>query len=553
MPIPTAQERIGMRIAGKYRLDRILGEGGFGVVFAGVHEWTGRPIAAKVLDYSFASKEEYVKRFLQEARVAAKLSHPNVVDVLDMGRDEDGTVYLVLELLRGQDLAAVLQRRPVLSPERVASYLVPVMDALAEAHRNGIVHRDLKPANIFLSKDRHGRVVPKLLDFGIAKVVDEGLFKTRTGQIYGTPHYMSPEQAAGAADLGPRADVWAMGVVLFRCLSGKLPYADDQDKTPLLLRVLSKAPPSLRALAPDQPEAIVRVVDKALCHEEAGRYPDMTALMTDFVAALRGLCIFPPHLEALVQRAAGTGAFNDTTADDDLDAAAPDEPATPSDLFGGELDDEVDVDADPSDAAISTVQPRARASSAPSDPDADTKARGAAAQAPSTGFKVGPRFFVAAGLLGALFGGLAVYAVWPSADEGSVDEDGIRVTEFPTSGDTQAMNGTAVVEHEVTPHPTTPAAADREEPGTDAVRSTEANDPPRDAPTVPVPVAVEPDEPPAEPEAAPRSDPPRRGRTGSSSRGGATIHSHRFDPPINPPPVIRRPDVPNPRPVPNIR
>ena len=169
MPVRTPSERLKTRLAEKYRLDRILGDGGFGVVFAGVHDWTGRPIAVKVMDPSLARKEDYVKRFLQEARLAAKLSHPNVVDVLDMGREEDGTVYLVLELLRGETLSQVLKRRKLLPLDETLNNLLPIMDALSDAHAAGVLHRDLKPANIILSVDKRGRMVPKLLDFGIAK------------------------------------------------------------------------------------------------------------------------------------------------------------------------------------------------------------------------------------------------------------------------------------------------------------------------------------------------------------------------------------------------
>src|SRR5512143_3596088 len=134
MPILTAEERIGTKLAGKYRLERILGRGGFGVVYAGVHEWTGRDIAVKVLNHELGLQDQFVKRFLQEARSAAKLGHPNVVDVLDMGQDPDGAVYLVLELLRGEDLSTRLKRQTVLRLDEMLALLLPVMDALAEAH-----------------------------------------------------------------------------------------------------------------------------------------------------------------------------------------------------------------------------------------------------------------------------------------------------------------------------------------------------------------------------------------------------------------------------------
>jgi serine/threonine protein kinase len=301
MSVVSGEERISTLIAGKYRLDRILGTGGFGTVYAGVHEWTGRPIAAKIMDAAIASTEEFVLRFLREAQVAAKLSHPNVVDVLDMGRDDDGTVYLILEHLTGEDLAKVLKRNKRLSLDQALSHLLPIMDALAEAHAAGVVHRDLKPANIFIAVDKRGRQIPKLLDFGIAKDLTVELNMTKAGQIWGTPHFMSPEQASGLIKVGPESDVWAMGVVLFRTLSGDMPF--KADSTPrVLMKITSEPAPKLSSVAPDLPASLCAVIDRALTRNTVERYPDMGAFFAALVGAAKALDIVPPELGELLAR-----------------------------------------------------------------------------------------------------------------------------------------------------------------------------------------------------------------------------------------------------------
>ncbi|MCA9580125.1 MAG: serine/threonine protein kinase, partial [Myxococcales bacterium] len=164
----------------------------------------------------FARSDLAAERFLREARAAGNIEHENVVKVLDVGRDpEDNSLFLVLERLRGEDLSARLDKSPLKIVD-AAPIFVPVMDALADAHELGIVHRDLKPENIFLHTGRKGRLVAKLLDFGIAKVSDDkGGRGTQTGTVIGTPWYMSPEQAAGDKSLGPASDVWSIAVVFY--------------------------------------------------------------------------------------------------------------------------------------------------------------------------------------------------------------------------------------------------------------------------------------------------------------------------------------------------
>src|SRR5687768_8868144 len=184
--------RVGTIIADRYRLDGVLGKGGMSVVYRATHTLTQREVALKLLEVTEAADKDNFARFLREAQSAVKLQHPNVVEVLDMGKLEDGSLYLALELLRGKTFADLLKIKRRLSPKEALDLLLPIMDAVAAAHRMGLVHRDLKPANIFLSE--HGdRITPKLLDFGIVKQLDNAMSTTKVGQIIGTPFFMSPE------------------------------------------------------------------------------------------------------------------------------------------------------------------------------------------------------------------------------------------------------------------------------------------------------------------------------------------------------------------------
>jgi serine/threonine protein kinase len=273
MPFLRPEERAGTVIAEKYRLDRVLGRGGMGVVLAGEHLWTDRSVAVKILAPELSEDEQVVQRFLHEAKAAARLKHPNVVDVLDMGKDEEGLVYLVLELLEGESLAARLERTTTIDPKSTVEIAIPILDALAHAHEKGIVHRDIKPDNVFLSVDARGRMVPKLLDFGIAKIRDAGGKGTKTGTVIGTPSYMSPEQALAEAPVGPATDVWSMGVVLYEALCGQLPY-QAETMTGTLAAILTTDPKRLRERAPELPEGIASVVDRAMARDPIDRYPD---------------------------------------------------------------------------------------------------------------------------------------------------------------------------------------------------------------------------------------------------------------------------------------
>ena len=219
------EHRPGDVIAGRYVLERKLGEGGMGFVWVARSVALDVDVALKMLRPEIAGAEA-VERMAREARTAAQLGHPAMVRVLDFGRSEQGEPFLVMELLHGEELQTLLLREQRLTAERAAALLLPIIDGLGTAHEKGIVHRDIKPANIFIAADGQGRIQPKVLDFGIAKLdrthVDTRL--TQIGAVLGSPQYLSPEQAEGLEDVDQRSDIWAVGVLLYELTTGSPPF-----------------------------------------------------------------------------------------------------------------------------------------------------------------------------------------------------------------------------------------------------------------------------------------------------------------------------------------
>ncbi len=261
--IPAPDLRIGQIVHERYRIVRKLGEGGFGAVYEGEHQLIQRRVAIKCLHAHLASNADVLARFRREAMATNAIRHPNIVEVTDMGRFDDGTVFMVLELLEGRDLAACLDEG-TLSIARVVHIVSQVCDALSAAHEHGIVHRDLKPDNIFLVPRKDDPDFVKVLDFGIAKFrkTSQGGV-TRTGTPIGTPEYMSPEQVLGSKDVDHRTDIYALGVVLFEAITGRVPF-QGESFVALAMNVMESPAPRLRTLAPDAPPELDELIDRML-------------------------------------------------------------------------------------------------------------------------------------------------------------------------------------------------------------------------------------------------------------------------------------------------
>jgi len=271
-PLVRSPSLAGTVIGRRYRLERLIARGGAGALFDAYDMDLARHVALKLLLPRDTEREINTERFVQEARIASSLRHPNIVEVFDVGLSADGIPFLVMELLEGQSLAAALQGQRRIDLACAMQWLLPVMGAISFAHTRGVLHRDLKPENIFLAKNAAGRVVPKLLDFGIAKRLDQATL-TSSGTVVGTPSYMSPEQAL-AEPLGPASDVWSMGVIWFRCMAGKLPFEADT-LTSVLLKIVNSPAPALETMAEDLSPRVAAAVDRALRRDPSRRYDSM--------------------------------------------------------------------------------------------------------------------------------------------------------------------------------------------------------------------------------------------------------------------------------------
>jgi serine/threonine-protein kinase len=293
----------GAVVAGRYRLDRLLGRGGMGQVWAVTHEVTLRTAALKLLNAAAHQRADRRRRFLREARAASAVQHPNVVQIHDFFELGDGTPVMVMDLLEGETLAERLKRDGALPLADAVDALLPVISAVGTAHALGIVHRDLKPDNVFLSGCRSGTHV-RVLDFGIAKLMksavddsDEGL--TGTGAVLGTPRYMSPEQSFGDASVDHRADIWSIGVMLYEALAGSRPI-EGENLGKILQRLISEGITPLRVLQPDLPEAVLDLVDRMLTRDPASRPADLREVHA--VLSPHGTVTVPAFDAAIAER-----------------------------------------------------------------------------------------------------------------------------------------------------------------------------------------------------------------------------------------------------------
>jgi len=278
----------GQVLAGKYRVGARLGGGGMGEVYEAVQEGLGRRVAIKVMSGPMASDPQLLERFQREARAVAALGHPHIVQVTDFQDNPGEPPFLVMERLVGESLGELLERQPMLDPQRACRIAEQTLSALSAAHETGLVHRDVKPDNIFLCQSDTGSDIVKLLDFGVAKAMEETQHGklTSTGAIVGTLVYMAPEQARGEA-IDARADVYALGACLYHMLAGQPPF-NAPNAARLLSMVCSEPVPPLGALRPDLDPNLVAIVMRAMAHYAQQRYPSARAMMSALGAYLRG-------------------------------------------------------------------------------------------------------------------------------------------------------------------------------------------------------------------------------------------------------------------------
>jgi serine/threonine-protein kinase len=270
---------LGTVLADRYRILRKLGEGGMGSVYLAEHTTINKRLAIKVLSPEYSHKQDLVERFLQEARAASMIEQENVVEITDFGSTPGGSVFFVMEYLHGEDLADTIEKTGPLPWSRVKPIIIQICDALAAAHEAGIIHRDMKPENCYRIRRRQNDDFIKVLDFGIAKVTSEegegGRGLTRTGMIFGTPEYMSPEQAKGER-VDVRVDVYAVGVIMFELLTGRVPFTADTFMG-ILTKHMFEAPPAPSTVAPDAdiPPEVEAIILKALQKDREYRFQSM--------------------------------------------------------------------------------------------------------------------------------------------------------------------------------------------------------------------------------------------------------------------------------------
>jgi len=454
--VTTAPVQIGETLAGKYRIERVIGAGGMGVVVAATHLGLGQRVAIKFLLPSAGADHDTLARFDREARALAKLESEHVARVMDVGSLGDGMPYMVMEYLDGQDLAAVIRARGPIDVTEAVGWVLEACDAVTDAHAAGIIHRDLKPANIFLASRKSGRSVVKVLDFGISKSrgAETGeLALTRTATVLGSPLYMSPEQIHESRDVDPRSDVWALGVILYELTTGTPPF-NAESLPSLIAKILSETPVSPHARRAEVPEDFSRVVMRCLEKERSARW----ATVAELAASLEPFVRASPS------------------------SASPKEPA-------------------PSALASSIEAPVASAPTA-----AHAQAPAPESSSPSRGGERRSLVFLGVGLLVAVVGGTTLLVMGASSDSPTSSADAAA----PSTSSASSMASASSAPSAAVASPSAPPSAPPAEAGPEIVAV------PSSAVRRPVPVTIRPASPtepdaraPAEPASAKPREPER--------------------------------------------
>ncbi|MBK8255061.1 MAG: protein kinase [Polyangiaceae bacterium] len=347
-------------LAGKYRVDRVIGQGGMGVVVEARHIALDDRVALKFLTSTFAQHPEAAARFLREGKAAVKIKSEHVARVSDVGTLENGSPYMVMEYLEGHDLAKELTIKGVLALQDAIDYVIQAAEALSEAHAAGIIHRDIKPANLFLTRRHDGSSLVKVLDFGISKMQESTDNLTKTTAAMGSALYMSPEQMQQTRGVDHRTDIYALGISLYELLAGKQPfYADTLPQ--LCAEVLTGSPTPLRVARPDLPEPFALALEKAYARDRGARYPTIA----DFVLAIAPFA--PSRSQPNIDRIARAAGL------DTVVAGAPPRNPPPQAPIG--LGGTIAIDAAPAPhrggtIALEAPPPARAASTAPSVPPA---------------------------------------------------------------------------------------------------------------------------------------------------------------------------------------
>jgi serine/threonine-protein kinase len=297
---------IGSIVADKFRIERVLAEGGMGLVVAATHIQLEQTVALKFFRGDLRSSGEPLLRFMREAKAAAQIKSEYVARVLDVGVTDDGTPYMVMEYLEGEGLEKVVARGPMPVPSAV-EYAIQACEGLAEAHARGIVHRDIKPSNLFLTERSPGWRTIKILDFGISKVslAQASNITTNLNLVMGTPCYMSPEQFQSAAGVDQRSDIWSLGSTLFEMLAGRPPFDPGLPLLALAESIVKREPPPLRELRPDVPQDLVDAISRAMAKDRERRFPSAAGLAIALLPFAPGRASAPAERAAAITPARG--------------------------------------------------------------------------------------------------------------------------------------------------------------------------------------------------------------------------------------------------------